>query len=82
MIPTDILNYRIVRHLGSGGMGSVYLAVNTNIDQQVAIKVLRPEVARNAALLARPSGHRKVLELCGNGRRCLSHHGICKGYDS
>ena len=45
MIPTDILNYRIVRHLGSGGMGSVYLAVNTNIDQQVAIKALRPEVA-------------------------------------
>lgn len=40
MIPTDILNYRIVRHLGSGGMGSVYLAVNTNIDQQVAIKAL------------------------------------------
>ena len=50
MLPTDILNYRIVRHLGSGGMGSVYLAVNTNIDQQVAIKVLRPEIARNPIL--------------------------------
>ena len=53
MIPTDILNYRIVRHLGSGGMGSVYLAVNTNIDQQVAIKALKPEIARNPALRAR-----------------------------
>ena len=53
MMPTDILNYRIVRHLGTGGMGSVYLAVNTNIDQQVAIKVLRPEVACNADLRAR-----------------------------
>ena len=53
MIPNDILNYRIVRHLGTGGMGSVFLAVNTNIDQQVAIKALRPEVARNADLRSR-----------------------------
>lgn len=53
MIPTDILNYRVVRHIGTGGMGSVYLAVNTSIDQQVAIKVLRPEVAANPRLRAR-----------------------------
>lgn len=53
MIPSDILNYRIIRLLGSGGMGSVYLAVNTNIDQQVAIKVIRPELAKNPALRAR-----------------------------
>ena len=36
MVPTDILNYRVVRPLGSGGMGTVYLAVNTSIDQEVA----------------------------------------------
>ena len=53
MIPTDILNYRIVRHLGTGGMGSVYLAVNNDIDQQVAIKSLRPDMAKNAQLRAR-----------------------------
>lgn len=50
MVPTDILNYRVVRPLGSGGMGTVYLAVNTSIDQEVAIKVLRPEVARSTTL--------------------------------
>ena len=71
MIPTDILNYRIVRHLGSGGMGSVYLAVNTNIDQQVAIKALRPEVARNAALRARFKQEAEML--CS-----LDHPGIVK----
>lgn len=71
MIPTDILNYRIVRHLGSGGMGSVYLAVNTNIDQQVAIKVLHPEVARNAALRARFKQEAEML--CS-----LDHPGIVK----
>lgn len=53
MIPKDILNYRVIRLLGSGGMGSVYLAVNTSIDQQVAIKVLRPEFAKSARLRER-----------------------------
>ena len=71
MIPTDILNYRIVRHLGSGGMGSVYLAVNKDIDQQVAIKALRPEVARNAMLRARFKQEAELL--CS-----LDHPGIVK----
>lgn len=71
MMPTDILNYRIVRHLGTGGMGSVYLAVNTNIDQQVAIKVLRPEVACNADLRARFKQEAEML--CS-----LDHPGIVK----
>lgn len=71
MIPTDILNYRVVRLLGSGGMGSVYLAVNTSIDQQVAIKVLRPEFARNADLRAKFKKEAQLL--CS-----LDHPGIVK----
>lgn len=71
MIPTDILNYRVLRLLGSGGMGSVYLAANTNIDQQVAIKALRPEVARNAMLRARFKQEAELL--CS-----LDHPGIVK----
>lgn len=71
MIPTDILNYRVVRLLGSGGMGSVYLAVNTSIDQQVAIKVLKPEFARNTDL--RTKFKREAELLCS-----LDHPGIVK----
>lgn len=71
MIPTDILNYRVVRLLGSGGMGSVYLAVNTSIDQQVAIKVLRPEYARNATVRAKFKQEAELL--CS-----LDHPGIVK----
>lgn len=71
MIPTDILNYRVVRLLGTGGMGSVYLAVNTSIDQQVAIKVLRPEFARNVELRAK---FKKEAELLCS----LDHPGIVK----
>ena len=35
--------FRIVRLLGSGGMGEVYLAEDPRIKQQVAIKVIRAE---------------------------------------
>jgi eukaryotic-like serine/threonine-protein kinase len=37
--------YRIERELGSGGMATVYLARDLRHDRDVAIKVLRPELA-------------------------------------
>ncbi|HMU62820.1 MAG TPA: serine/threonine-protein kinase, partial [Gemmatimonadales bacterium] len=37
--------YRIERELGQGGMATVYLAADLKHDRQVAIKVLRPELA-------------------------------------
>ena len=46
--------YAIERVLGAGGMASVYLARDLKHDRQVAIKVLRPELA--AAL-----GHDRFL---------------------
>jgi len=37
--------YRLERELGEGGMATVYLAADLKHDRQVAIKVLRPELA-------------------------------------
>jgi len=37
--------YRIERQVGAGGMATVYLAHDVKHDRQVAIKVLRPELA-------------------------------------
>ncbi len=37
--------YRIERHIGEGGMATVYLAHDVKHDRKVALKVLRPELA-------------------------------------
>ncbi|HEU4610814.1 MAG TPA: serine/threonine-protein kinase [Kofleriaceae bacterium] len=51
----DVLDgrYKIVRPLASGGMGSVFLAEHWLIHRKVAIKILHPELARDATILRR-----------------------------
>ncbi|HEX5064051.1 MAG TPA: serine/threonine-protein kinase, partial [Kofleriaceae bacterium] len=45
--------YKIIRKLGEGGMGSVYLAMHTILEKQVALKVLHGEFARKPDLVDR-----------------------------
>jgi len=47
MIGKTIGPYNIVEELGKGGMGVVYKAVHTTLEQQVAIKALSSELASN-----------------------------------
>lgn len=42
--PEKIERFQVVRLLGSGGMGHVYEALDTDIDRRVAIKLLRREL--------------------------------------
>src|SRR6185437_9807434 len=53
MVGETFGNFRIVRRLGSGAMGTVFLAEHERIARSAAIKVLAPEFAPNAELLGR-----------------------------
>lgn len=44
---TDFAGYTIIRCLGSGGMGEVYVAQHPRLPRQDAVKVLRPETSTN-----------------------------------
>ena len=62
--------YRIVRWLGGGGMGRVYEAVDIELDERVALKVLRPGLSEDAierfrreVKLTRRIQHRNVARM-------------------
>src|SRR4051812_14405882 len=49
----EVGEYRVLRKIGEGGMGSVYSAVQPVIGKRVAIKVLAPHIAAHPELVRR-----------------------------
>src|SRR5882762_370017 len=74
MIAESIAHYRIIEKLGAGGMGEVYLALDTKLDRKVAIKVLPPDFLAEANL-------KKRLLKEAQAAAKLDHPNICNIYD-
>ena len=52
-IPQQIGRYRLLNLLGKGGMGEVFLAIDTRLNRKVAIKLLPPDLGSNSELVRR-----------------------------
>jgi serine/threonine-protein kinase len=48
-----VADFQVLRKLGQGGMGQVYLAEQISLKRKVALKILRPELAASPQALAR-----------------------------
>ena len=53
MVGTTVSHYRIICHIGAGGMGTVYLAEDANLKRRVALKFLPAETASDPEAAAR-----------------------------
>ncbi len=58
--------YRVIRKLGEGGMGVVYLAEHVFIEKKVALKILSEDFARKAELVARFMQEAKAASKIGH----------------
>ena len=65
--------YEVIEELGKGGMGRVYKALDKEINEEVAIKLLKPEIASDESTVER---FRNELKFA----RKISHKNVCRMY--
>lgn len=70
----QIGNYKIIEKIGEGGMGEVYRGLDTMLEREVAIKLMRPELVNRQEIV-----DRFKLEAVATGR--LNHSNITTLYN-
>lgn len=73
-VPSQLGGYRLLKLLGEGGMGSVYLARQIALGRNVALKTLRPVLAHDPTFLARFTREAYAAAQ-------LTHHNIAQIHD-
>jgi serine/threonine protein kinase/protein-disulfide isomerase len=71
---TIVREYRIEKMLGQGGMGEVYLALNDLSGQQVALKVVAPELMRDEGVRERFVEEARVMSGLRHPKLVQLHH--------
>jgi len=66
--------YEIIEELGAGGMGRVYRAHDTKLNEEVALKLIKPEIAADKRTVERFRNEIK------NARK-ISHPNVCRTHD-
>jgi len=66
--------YKILEELGKGGMGEVYKVKDEKLDEEMALKVLKPEIAADKDIIERFKNELKFA-------RKIAHRHVCKMYD-
>ncbi len=66
LLGLQVGSYRILRLLGTGGMGSVYLGEHSGIGSRVAIKFLHEHLASNADLVQRFYAEARAVNVIGH----------------
>jgi len=65
--------YEIIEELGKGGMGKVYRVEDKKIKEEIALKLIKPEIASDKKTLERFSNELKTA-------RKITHKSVCRMY--
>jgi serine/threonine protein kinase/Flp pilus assembly protein TadD len=66
--------YEVIEELGKGGMGKVYRVFDKKIEEEVVLKLIKPEVAADEETIKRFSNELKLA-------RKIAHRNVCKMFD-
>jgi len=66
--------YEVVEELGRGGMGRVYKVLDKQINEEIALKLLKPEIAADGNMIERFRNELKIA-------RKITHKNVCRMHD-